>query len=307
MQIHEGLADFPSIPNAVVTSGTFDGVHVGHQKILSRLSELAKKNKGETVLLTYWPHPRLVLYPKEHHLRLLSTFDEKVNLLRDFGIDHLIVLPFTPEFSQMSSVDFIQQILVDKIQTKCLVIGYDHKFGKNREGSFDYLQAHSEELGFAIEEISRQDIDDMGVSSSKIRIALESGDLPTATSYLGRPYSLTGEVVIGQQIGRSIGFPTANIQVKDDYKLLPKNGVYAVTVQVDGQQYKGMLNLGNRPTVSGEQKTIEVHLFDFAGDLYHKSLSVNFIQFLREEKKFADLAALKDQLILDQEKALHEL
>ena len=307
MQIHEGLADFPSIPNAVVTSGTFDGVHVGHQKILSRLNELAKKNKGETVLLTYWPHPRLVLYPKEHHLRLLSTFDEKVNLLRDFGIDHLIVLPFTPEFSQMSSVDFIQQILVDKIQTKCLVIGYDHKFGKNREGSFDYLQAHSEELGFAIEEISRQDVDDMGVSSSKIRIALESGDLPTATSYLGRPYSLTGEVVIGQQIGRSIGFPTANIQVKDDYKLLPKNGVYAVTVQVEGQQYKGMLNLGNRPTVSGEQKTIEVHLFDFAGDLYHKSLSVNFIQFLREEKKFADLAALKDQLILDQEKALHEL
>ena len=307
MQIHEGLADFPSIPNAVVTSGTFDGVHVGHQKILSRLNELAKKNKGETVLLTYWPHPRLVLYPKEHHLRLLSTFDEKVSLLRDFGIDHLIVLPFTPEFSQMSSVDFIQQILVDKIQTKCLVIGYDHKFGKNREGSFDYLQAHSEELGFAIEEISRQDIDDMGVSSSKIRIALESGDLPTATSYLGRPYSLTGEVVIGQQIGRSIGFPTANIQVKDDYKLLPKNGVYAVTVQVEDQQYKGMLNLGNRPTVSGEQKTIEVHLFDFAGDLYHKSLSVNFIQFLREEKKFADLAALKDQLILDQEKALHEL
>ena len=307
MQIHEGLADFPSIPNAVVTSGTFDGVHVGHQKILSRLNELAKKNKGETVLLTYWPHPRLVLYPKEHHLRLLSTFDEKVSLLRDFGIDHLIVLPFTPEFSQMSSVDFIQQILVDKIQTKCLVIGYDHKFGKNREGSFDYLQAHSEELGFAIEEISRQDVDDMGVSSSKIRIALESGDLPTATSYLGRPYSLTGEVVIGQQIGRSIGFPTANIQVKDDYKLLPKNGVYAVTVQVEDQQYKGMLNLGNRPTVSGEQKTIEVHLFDFAGDLYHKSLSVNFIQFLREEKKFADLSALKDQLILDQEKALHEL
>jgi riboflavin kinase/FMN adenylyltransferase len=307
MQIHDGLADFPSIPNAVVTSGTFDGVHVGHQKILSRLNELAKKNKGETVLLTYWPHPRLVLYPKEHHLRLLSTFDEKVTLLRAFGIDHLIVLPFTPEFSQMSSVDFIQQILVDKIQTKCLVIGYDHKFGKNREGSFDYLQTHSEELGFAIEEISRQDIDDMGVSSSKIRIALESGDLPTATSYLGRPYSLTGEVVIGQQIGRSIGFPTANIQVKDDYKLLPKNGVYAVTVQVEDQQYKGMLNLGNRPTVAGEQKTIEVHLFIFAGDLYHKSLTVNFIQFLREEKKFADLAALKNQLILDQEKALHEL
>jgi riboflavin kinase / FMN adenylyltransferase len=307
MQIHEGLADFPSIAYAVVTSGTFDGVHVGHQKILFRLRELAKRNKGETVLLTYWPHPRLVLYPKEHHLRLLSTFEEKVALLRDFGIDHLIVLPFTPEFSQMSSVDFIQTILVDKIQTKCLVIGYDHKFGKNREGSFDYLQAHSKELGFAIEEISRQDIDAMGVSSSKIRTALESGDLPTATSYLGRPYSLTGEVVIGQQIGRSIGFPTANIQVRDDYKLLPKNGVYAVTVHLEDQQYKGMLNLGNRPTVSGEQKTIEVHLFGFSGDLYHKQLTVNFIQFLREEIKFADLTALKTQLILDQDKALHVL
>ena len=307
MQIHKGLAGFPSIAHAVVTSGTFDGVHVGHQKILYRIHELAKKNKGQTVLLTYWPHPRLVLYPKEHHLRLLSTFEEKVELLRNFGIDHLIVLPFTPEFSQMSSVDFIQNILVDKIRTKCLVIGYDHKFGKNREGSFDYLQAHSEELGFSIEEISRQDVDEMGVSSSKIRTALESGDLATATSYLGRPYSLTGEVVIGQQIGRSIGFPTANIQVKDDYKLLPKNGVYAVTVQLDDQQYKGMLNLGNRPTVAGEQKTIEVNLFDFAGDLYQKTLTVNFIQFLREEIKFADLEALKAQLKRDQEKALQEL
>jgi riboflavin kinase / FMN adenylyltransferase len=307
MQIHEGLADFPSIEYPVVTSGTFDGVHVGHQKILYRIRELARKNNGETVLLTYWPHPRLVLYPKEHQLRLLSTFEEKVKLLRDFGIDHLIVLPFTPEFSQMGSVDFIQNILVEKIQTKCLVIGYDHKFGKNREGSFDYLQAHSAELGFSIEEISRQDVDDMGVSSSKIRTAVEGGDLPTATSYLGRPYSLTGEVVIGQQIGRSIGFPTANIQVKDDYKLLPKNGVYAVTIQVDDQQYKGMLNLGNRPTVAGEQKTIEVHLFDFSGDLYQKTVTVNFIQFLREEIKFADLEALKAQLKRDQEKALQEL
>ena len=307
MQIHEGLADFPSISHAVVTSGTFDGVHLGHQKILHRLSELAKKNKGETVLLTYWPHPRLVLYPKEHHLRLLSTFEEKVALLRGFGIDHLIKLPFTQEFSQMSSVDFIQQILVEKIQTKCLVIGYDHKFGKNREGSFDYLQAHSKALGFDIEEISRQDVEEMGVSSSKIRTALESGDLLTATSYLGRPYSLSGEVVEGQQIGRSIGFPTANILVKDDYKLLPKNGVYAVNIQVENRQYKGMLNLGNRPTVAGEQKTIEVHLFDFSENLYAMNVTVAFIHFLRDEKKFADLAALKAQLILDQEKAMQIL
>ncbi|MBC6366132.1 bifunctional riboflavin kinase/FAD synthetase [Algoriphagus sp. AK58] len=303
MKIYEGLEGFHPVPNAVVTSGTFDGVHLGHQKIIHRIREIARAIEGETVLITFWPHPRLVLYPTEHHLRLLSTFEEKANLLRQFGIDHLVTIPFTQEFSQMSSEEFIKKILVEKIQTKKLVIGYDHRFGKNREGSFEYLQDHSQELGFDLEEISRQDVDDIGVSSTKIRKALESGDIKTATNYLGRPYELNGLVVKGQQIGRSIGFPTANIHIPNDYKLIPHDGVYAVEAKVDGLLYKAMLNIGNRPTVDGSRKTVEAHLFDFQGDLYNKLITIYFREFIREEKKFESLEALKNQLIQDQKTA----
>ena len=304
MKIYQGLTDFHPPKNPVVTSGTFDGLHLGHQKILNRLQELAKSKGGETVLLTYWPHPRLVLQPHNNGLRLLSTFSEKVSLLREMGIDHLIILPFTEEFSQMSSEAFIGKILVDKIQTKTLVIGYDHKFGKNREGSFEYLQAHSNLFGFDVEEISRQDVDELGVSSTKIRIALAEGDIHTASKYLGRSYSISGLVVKGQQIGRSMGFPTANIQVEDQYKLLPKDGVYAVHVQVNGLRYKAMLNIGDRPTVEGDKKTIEAHLIDFQGDLYGLEIAIYFEAFLREEKKFDSLEALKNQLMLDREQAI---
>jgi riboflavin kinase/FMN adenylyltransferase len=304
MKIYQGLTDFHPPKNPVVTSGTFDGLHLGHQKILNRLQELAKSKEGETVLLTYWPHPRLVLQPNSNSLRLLSTFSEKVNLLREMGIDHLIILPFTEEFSQMSSEEFIGKILIDKIQTKTLVIGYDHKFGKNREGSFEYLQAHSNLFGFEIEEISRQDVDELGVSSTKIRNALTQGDIKTATKYLGRPYEISGLIVLGQQIGRSIGFPTANIKVEDQYKLLPRDGAYAVHVQVKGIRYKAMLNIGDRPTVEGDKKTIEAHLIDFQGDLYGLELTIYFEAFLREEKKFDSLEALKNQLMLDREQAI---
>jgi len=220
------------------------------------------------------------------------------------GIDHLIILPFTEEFSQMSSEEFIGKILVDKIQTKTLVIGYDHRFGKNREGSFEYLQAHSNLFGFDVEEISRQDVDELGVSSTKIRNALTQGDIKTATKYLGRPYEISGLVVRGQQIGRSIGFPTANIKVEDQYKLLPRDGAYAVHVQVKGIRYKAMLNIGDRPTVEGDKKTIEAHLIDFQGDLYGLELTIYFEAFLREEKKFDSLEALKNQLMLDREQAI---
>jgi len=254
MKIYEGLSQFENVPNPVVTSGTFDGVHLGHQKILQRIREIAKSINGETILLTFWPHPRLVLYPKEHNLRLLSTFEEKAKLLRQFGIDHLISIPFTREFSQLTSQEFIQSILVDKIKTKKLVIGYDHRFGKNREGSFEYLQQHSGEFGFDLEEISRQDVDEIGVSSTKIRNALESGDIITANNFLGRPYELNGLVIKGQQIGRSIGFPTANVHIPNSYKLIPKDGVYAVEASVNGSLYKAMLNIGNRPTVDGSSK-----------------------------------------------------
>jgi riboflavin kinase/FMN adenylyltransferase len=304
MKIYQGLTDFHPPKNPVVTSGTFDGLHLGHQKILNRLQELAKSKGGETVLLTYWPHPRLVLQPHNNGLRLLSTFSEKVSLLREMGIDHLIILPFTEEFSQMSSEEFIGKILIDKIQTKTLVIGYDHKFGKNREGSFEYLQAHSNLFGFEIEEISRQDVDELGVSSTKIRNALTQGDIKTATKYLGRPYEISGLIVLGQQIGRSIGFPTANIKVEDQYKLLPRDGAYAVHVQVKGIRYKAMLNIGDRPTVEGDKKTIEAHLIDFQGDLYGLELTIYFEAFLREEKKFDSLEALKNQLMLDREQAI---
>ncbi|SDC79954.1 riboflavin kinase / FMN adenylyltransferase [Algoriphagus faecimaris] len=307
MKIYEGLQDFAPIPNPVVTSGTFDGVHLGHQKILLRLKELAKLQGGETVLITFWPHPRLVLYPKEHKLRLLSTFEEKAKLLRQFGVDHLISIPFTKEFSQLSSEEFIQKILVDKIGTKRLVIGYDHRFGKNREGSFEYLQNHSDQFGFELEEISRQDVDAIGVSSTKIRKALESGEVITANQYLGRPYELNGIVIKGQQIGRSIGFPTANIHIPNDYKLIPKDGVYAVRALVAGKIHNAMLNIGNRPTVDGNKQTVEAHLFDFKGDLYDQQITIYLESYLREEQKFENLEGLKAQLIIDQEEAKSQL
>lgn len=303
MKIYEGLSDFPKLSNAVVTSGTFDGVHLGHQKILHRIREIARTINGETVLITFWPHPRLVLYPDEHNLRLLSTFEEKAKLLRQAGIDHLLTIPFTREFSQLTSKEFIESVLVDTIQTKKLVIGYDHRFGKNREGSFEYLKAHHEEYGFDLEEISRQDVDDIGVSSTKIRHALETSDIETAINYLGRPYELNGLVIKGQQIGRSIGFPTANIHIPNDYKLIPKDGVYAVEALVNGALYKAMLNIGYRPTVNGTQKTVEANLFDFQGDLYDKQITIYIKAFLREERKFDGLEALKEQLFVDQKNA----
>jgi riboflavin kinase/FMN adenylyltransferase len=304
MKIYQQLTDFHPPHFSVVTSGTFDGVHLGHQKILRRLQELATRKQGETVLLTYWPHPRLILQPEDKSLRLLTTLSEKVKLLEEMGVDHLIILPFTKELSQMSSDEFIRDILVDKIQTKTLVIGYDHKFGKNREGSFEYLQSHSHLFGFAIEEISRQDVDDLGVSSTKIRTALAQGDISTANKYLGRPYDLSGQVVKGQQIGRSLGFPTANIQIAEDYKLLPRDGAYAVHAEVNSIRYKAILNIGDRPTVDGQKKTIEAHLIDFEGDLYGQELRVYFQEFLREEKKFESLDALKNQLVVDRERAI---
>ena len=304
MKIYEGIGDFGSVTNPVVTSGTFDGVHLGHRKILNRIRDIADQIQGETVLITFWPHPRLVLYPDEHNLRLLSTFEEKTKLLRDFGIDHLITIPFTKEFSEMSSGEFIQKILVEKIKTKKLVIGYDHHFGKNRSGSFEYLKKNIQNFDFELEEITREDVDHVGVSSSKIRKALANGEISVANEYLGREYELAGIIIKGQQLGRAIGFPTANIHIPNDYKLIPCDGAYAVTVDVEGQNYKGMLNIGNRPTVDGTGRSIEVNLFDFTGDLYDKRVCVYFRAYLRPEIKFLDLEALKSQLELDRNKAL---
>jgi len=304
MRIYHNLDDFSPVRNAVVTSGTFDGVHVGHQKILSRLTEVAKKNSGETVVITFWPHPRLVLYPNDTDLRLLNTFEEKAELIKAQGIQHLLRIPFTKEFSQQSSEEFITNILVDKIGTKKLVIGYDHHFGKNREGSFEQLKLNGPKYGFDVEEISRQDVDHVVVSSTKIRRALETADLETATHLLGRPYGITGRVVKGDKIGRLIGFPTANLEIDSKHKLVPADGIYAVTVQHEHTVFGGMLYIGYRPTIDGAKKSIEVNIFDFDKDIYGESLSIKFHQLIRGDSKFNDLEELKEQLKKDKDQAL---
>ncbi|WP_109832583.1 bifunctional riboflavin kinase/FAD synthetase [Reichenbachiella versicolor] len=296
MKIIYGIEDIPSIEGAVVTSGTFDGVHFGHQKILRQVVEHAKKSNGKSVVLTFWPHPRFVLSDGKSDLKLLSTFDEKAQLLEQVGIDYLIQINFTKEFSQLSSEEFIQGILVDKIGTKELVIGYDHRFGKNRTGGFDYLKENSGNYGFNVEEIKRQDIDHVGVSSTKVREALLFGAVDHANHYLGRNYSLTGKVVEGQKVGKSIGFPTANIEIKETYKLVPKDGVYAVNVEVAGQVWEGMLNIGERPTIEGAGRSIEVNIFDMDQDIYNEEIKVSFIKRIRDEKKFEGVELLKAQL-----------
>jgi riboflavin kinase/FMN adenylyltransferase len=307
MKIYHGIDDLSRLNYAVVTSGTFDGVHVGHQKILARLQEIATRNNGETVVITFWPHPRLVLHPEDDSLKLLNTFEEKAALLKEQGIQHLVRIPFTKEFSQYTSEEFIQKILVDTIGTKKLVIGYDHRFGHNREGSFEQLKLNAPKYGFEVEEIPRQDIDHVGVSSSKIRKALDEGDIDTATHFLGQPYALTGRVVMGDKLGRLLGYPTANIEVDTKYKLIPADGIYAVTLLHEHTTYKGMLYIGNRPTVNGTKRNIEVNIFDFEKDIYGESLTLYFHKLIRGDARFNDLEELKVQLAIDKQDALRML
>ncbi|GAB2453791.1 riboflavin biosynthesis protein [Hymenobacter qilianensis] len=314
MQVFRDPAQFPFLGQAVVTSGTFDGVHVGHQKILHRLLEVARQSGGPAVVITYWPHPRLVLDPPPTHpepldLQLLSTLDERIERLEQFGVDYLLIVPFTREFAQLSSEEYIQQLLLRTVGTKKLVIGYDHRFGKNREGGFEYLSKHADRYGLEVEEIPREDVDAVGVSSTRIRRALLSGDIATANRHLGYPYSLTGKVVRGQQLGRTIGFPTANLELEEASKLVPAHGVYAVlATTADGDVQQGMLNIGVRPTVGGNlAQTIEVHLLDFSDDIYEQPLTIQLIARLRDEQKFANLDELKAQLAKDADAARQHL
>lgn len=293
MKVYKHLSEFNPIKNAVVTTGTFDGVHIGHQKIIHRVKEIAHQIAGESVIITFHPHPRLVLFPEDNHLKMLNTLPEKIQLLAASGIDHLIIIPFTKEFSRLSSVDFIQQILVDQIGTKKLVIGYDHHFGKNREGSFEHLKHYGPSYGFEVEEIPKQDINDVGVSSTKIRTALAQHHIEIANQYLGYTYAMEGIVVKGDQIGRSIGFPTANIQIQESHKLIPADGIYAVHIQWQSQTYKGMLYIGDRPTVQGSKKVIEVNIFDFDKEIYDEQIQVKLIKYIRGDRKFDSLDALK--------------
>lgn len=304
MKIYHGLEDFSRLANAVVTNGTFDGVHKGHQKILQRLKEVAAKSNGETVVITFWPHPQMVLHPENTSLHLLNTFEEKAELIRAEGIQHLLRIPFTKDFSTISSNDFIKKILIDTIGTKKLVMGYDHRFGHNREGSFEQLKLDAPAYGFEVEEIPRQDVDHVGVSSSKIREALLHADVKTAHHFLGRSYSITGQVVKGDKLGRVLGFPTANIEPDSRYKLIPADGIYAVTIQHEKSIYKGMLYIGTRPTLNTSRRVIEVNIFDFNKDIYGETLTVSFHELIRFDQKFNDLEALKDQLLADKVRTL---
>src|SRR5688572_11491196 len=308
MEVIRELQHFPKIPNPVVTSGTFDGVHVGHQQILKRLRENARVLGGKSVVITFWPHPRHVLsQSQEKPVYLLTSIEERIDLLRKFEVDYLLIIPFTPEFANQSSSEFIQNILIDTIGTKKLVIGYDHRFGKNREGGFEYLKENASNFGFEVEEIPREDVDHVGVSSTKIRKALQDGDIETANKYLGYFYHLTGTVSEGDKLGRTLGFPTANLEVTEPLKLIPARGVYAVYGTVNGSRLKGMLNIDMRPTVGGLHQTIETNFFDFDQNIYKQELQLELVSRLRDEQKFSGLEALKAQLAKDKKAALQVL
>lgn len=306
-------AQFPVLANAVVTSGTFDGVHLGHVRILEQLTTRAREVGGQSVVLTYWPHPRLVLdyAPQDERpdIKLLSTLDEKIALLEAQGVDYLLVQPFTREFALWSAEEYVRLLLVETLRAKHLVIGYDHRFGHGRAGGLEYLQANAQRFGFTVEEIPRRDVDAVGVSSTRIRKALEAGEISTADRYLGRPYELTGTVVRGNQLGRTIGYPTANLRLPDPLKLVPADGVYAARARVaDGTTHPAMVNIGMRPTVGGKARTTEAHLLGgFDQDLYDQPLTLYFVARLRDEQKFDGLEALKAQLARDADSALAAL
>ena len=308
MKVYNHIDEFKQIKNAVVTIGTFDGVHIGHQKIISRLQEVARQKGGETVILTFFPHPRMILHPDDLNIKLISTMDEKAERLANLGIDHLIITPFTRDFSNLSPQEYIREILVKKIGTTQIIIGYDHRFGKDRSGGLQELQHYSSELGYEVEEIPEQDIDEVAISSTTIRNAILSGDIKTAENFLGYPFHLTGKVIKGDQIGRKIGFPTANLFIEESYKLIPSDGIYAVRVDFKNgegnlKRANGMAYIGHRPTINGMSRNIEVNIFDFKEDIYGQTIRLNFLEYMRDDQKFNSLEELKEQLSLDEVKA----
>lgn len=306
MRVFYSIEELPVFNRTVFTQGTFDGVHLGHQKILDRLRSVAHETGGESVLLTFWPHPRLFLYPDDNQLKLLQTLEEKLSWLEKW-VDNVIVLPFTREFSMMLPEDFIREFLVNRLHIQTAIIGYDHRFGKNREGDITLLRSFQQKYHYNILEITAEDVDHITISSTKIRNALLAGDPVTASLYLGRPYNFSGKVVKGMQVGRKIGFPTANLQITESYKLIPAHGVYAVRCRLDGQKYGGMMNIGNNPTIPGKHFSIEVNLFDFDGDIYGKIIEVEVLALLREEKKFKDLEELASFLQEDRKNAIEKI
>ncbi|MEL0455614.1 bifunctional riboflavin kinase/FAD synthetase [Flavobacteriaceae bacterium SZ-1-7] len=287
----------------VVTIGTFDGVHIGHQKIIKRLIKTAKMLGLKSVILTFFPHPRMVLQ-KDSNLKLINTIDERHDILSATGLDYLLIKKFTHEFSRLSAEDFVKQILVDKLNAKKVIIGYDHRFGRNRNADINDLKAYGETYGFDVEEISAQDINDVSVSSTKIRTALKEGNIKMANAYLGYNFMLTGKVEKGKGLGRQLNYPTANILIEEDYKLIPKQGSYIVSSKINDVLVYGMMNIGTNPTVNGSKQTIEVHFFDFDGNIYGKKIQIDLLHRIRDEEKFESVEALKAQLALDKKTAL---
>lgn len=302
MKIYTDIEQFQSIKNPVLTIGTFDGVHVGHQKIIEKMKEIARKTNGETVIFTFFPHPRMVVNPANHGIQLIQSQEEKFEKLAKLGVDHVIVFPFTKAFSEITAAEFVSDILISKLNIHTIIVGYDHQFGKNREGNLTYLENKGKEYGFEVIEIPAHEINAVNVSSSKIRHALSEGDIETANHYLNGSFEIWGKVIHGNKLGRSIGFPTANIGVDDSLKIVPGKGVYAVTVSIDGgKALFGMMNIGVRPTVNQELKeTIEVNLFDFKEDIYEKSVRVCLHKRIRNEHKFDGIASLTTQLKQDE-------
>ncbi|WP_311321011.1 bifunctional riboflavin kinase/FAD synthetase [Capnocytophaga sputigena] len=289
------ITTFTTQQPTVLTIGTFDGVHLGHQKIVERVVTTARQEGLLATVFTFFPHPRMVVQ-HDKGLKLIHTSEEKKQLLQQLGVDLLVVQPFNEAFAQLTAEEFVSTILVEHLNVKKVIIGYDHRFGRNRTANIDDMRLFGEKYGFAVEEISVQEVDEVSVSSTKIREALNKGDVNTAEHYLGTPYSLTGRVVHGLKLGRILGYPTANIQVTEDYKLIPKDGVYAVYSYISGRKVYGMMSIGKNPTIEGKGASIEVYFFDFNGDLYDQKLTIEFVQYLREEQKFATIDLLKKQL-----------
>ena len=303
MRIFRDLIDLAEFKNSVVTIGTFDGVHLGHQKILNKLKNEANDINGESLLFTFYPHPRMVVFPESHNLKLIQTIDEKIESLREFGLDNLIIYPFTKEFSRLTAFEFVRDILVDKLKVKKLVIGYDHQFGRNREGDIEFLKETANIFDFEVIEISAEEINEVNVSSTKIRNSIMNGNIARANEFMGKPFQVQGKVIQGKKLGREIGYPTINLQLNNEHKIMPLDGVYAVEVRIAGLKHFGMMNIGINPTINApyeEEKKYEVHLFDFDQDLYDENVIVLFRKFIREEKTFDNLDALKLQIQADE-------
>lgn len=300
MRVHRDLNELPDFSNAVITIGSFDGVHQGHQSIIEQVKQIATQYGGESVIITFHPHPRSIVFPKDTSLRLITTTEEKIELFERYQVDHLVIVPFTVEFSQMSADEYIEKFLVEKFHPKCIVIGYDHRFGLSRQGDINYLRWHSERFGYKVLEIEPRQVDDMTVSSTKIRKALESCEIKAAAHLMGHYFPLRGKVVKGQQIGRKIGFPTANLEVNERFKLVPPDGIYAVKVWLAEKDYRGMLYIGTRPTLTQyHNRTIEVNIFDFEQEIYEQDITLELVDFIRHDQKFEQLADLSKQLEKD--------